>query len=102
MSNETEYKDLMVDRYPFMGETPYLIDYFAIIGYDYECIKNNIAVKIKEKKSQNEIDKVVNMYQYQEEFRPSVLCGVPNMNSTGLDIEENAIVNKIFPQNPMI
>ena len=102
MSNETEYKDLMVDRYPFMGETPYLIDYFAIIGYDYECIKNNIAVKIKEKKSPNEIDKVLNMYQYQEEFRPSVLCGVPNMNSTGLDIIENEIVNQIFPQNPMI
>ena len=102
MSKETEYKDLMVDRYPFMGETPYLIDYFAIIGYDYECIKNNIAVKIKEKKSQNEIDKVLNMYQYQEECKPSVLCGVPNMNSTGFDIVENVIIHQIFPQNPII
>ena len=102
MSKETEYKDLMVDRYPFMGETPYLIDYFAIIGYDYECIKNNIAVKIKEKKTQNEIDKVLNIYQYQEECKPSVLCGVPNMNSTGFDIVENVIIHQIFPQNPTI
>ena len=106
MSSESAYRDLMVDRYPFMGKSPYLFDYIAILGYDYEYIRTFFVDSIKEKfkdKASLDYDKVYNLYQFISPSRPTIQSSVPNMNAEDFDtFEENSIAFQMFPDDPII
>lgn len=106
MSIESAYRDLMVDRYPFMGKSQYLFDYFAILGYDYEYIRTFFVDSIKEKfkdKASLDYDKVYNLYQFTSPSRPTIQSSVPNMNAEDFDtFEENSIAFQMFPDDPII
>ena len=45
----TQYQDLEITKYPFIGYAPNLIDYFLIIGYDHLFIENELKKQIEER-----------------------------------------------------
>ena len=100
-------------KYPFLGSSPSLIDYFLIIGYD-TASKNEIAFNLSEAQNQFNIlqnSKTVPVEREKEINNPFMGYQVDNkpviLNSIGSDfisaaLDEELIIKCLFPNKIMI
>ena len=100
-------------KYPFLGSSPSLIDYFLIIGYD-TASKNEIAFNLLEAQNQfNTLQKskTVPVEREKEKNNPFMAYQVDNkpviLNSIGSDfisaaLDEELIIKCLFPNKIMI
>ena len=96
----TQYQDLEITKYPFIGYAPNLIDYFLIIGYDHLFIENDLK---KQMKLENKDEKIDKKYEYQPKTYPTVLSSIPSFQSHNKLMLENEIILKlIFPDPPYV
>ena len=94
-------KQNLIKLYPFNGQSPYLIDKFYIIGYNYLTLEKllikGIPKKIKEeqKKDFKEKDSHEDFFEMEEE--PSILNEITNdYKKEGLS--SKTIIQMIFPK----
>ena len=78
-------KDLLIKKYPYMGFSPNIMEYFAIIGYDDTYIPLLI----------NSLNKKKNPYP------PIVLSSINSKIDNGI-IDNELIISQIYPKNPFI
>ena len=75
-------KDLMITKYPYLGSSPNLMEYFSIIGYDEITLSN-----AKENKS----DKI--------NIKPTILSSICSGQDYGI-VDNDLIIRQIYPENP--
>ena len=91
-------KENLITLYPFNGQSPYLIDKFYIIGYNYLTLEK-ILIEQTPKEILDEIDKEIKeprkgVFEIQEE--PTILNEITNdYEKEGLD--SKTILQMIFP-----
>ena len=78
-------KKILIPKYPYLGYSPNLIEYFGIIGYQEEFIP--ILIK--------EASKNVNQYS------PTILNSVISNIDYGT-LDHNIMLSQIYPENPII
>ena len=76
-------KDLMITKYPYLGSSPNLMEYFSIIGYDEITLSN-----AKENKS----DKI--------NIKPTILSSICSGQDYGI-VDNDLIIRQIYPENPI-
>ena len=97
-SSETPKKDNYITLYPFNGRSPYLMDKFYIIGYNYLTLKKmlieNTPKIIEEEKDKDFKEPRWSSFPIEEE--PTILNEITNdYNKEGLD--SKTIMQMIFP-----
>lgn len=99
----SQFTDLEIDKYPFLGYAPNLIDYFLIIGYDPIFISKNIITQKnlnKDKKAKNKNEQPTD---FSPNINPTVLSTIPSFQRhNNLMIENDVIIKLIFPNIPRI
>ena len=85
---------LMIKKYPYLGSSPNLIEYFGIIGYSEDFIPELIST-IKNNASTQSCLKNINQYP------PTILSSITSQNDYGI-IDNELIINQIYPDNPKI
>ena len=78
-------KKILIPKYPYLGYSPNLIEYFGIIGYQEEFIPTLIK----------EASKNVNQYS------PTILNSVISNIDYGT-LDHNIMLSQIYPENPKI
>ena len=147
-NNDIENSEIKLIKYPYLGFSSNLIEYFLIIGYENSYIENNIKTKIKnilkknfnnetqksennnndnnsnnnnisiinnsiynnenksnvnnnnEKKNNNNINKFISIFQ--DKIKPNILSNISNLNYTGQIIDEEKVVEIVYPNIPNI
>ena len=79
--------DLIIKKYPYLGYSPNLLEYFSIIGYEESYIEE---LKFKNQLLDN--DKII---------PPTILFSVISNREYGI-IDNDLIIKLIFPENPKI
>ena len=78
-------KDLLIKKYPYMGFSPNIMEYFAIIGYQ----ENFIPILIEQcKKKKNP-------------FSPTTLSSITSSIDYGI-VDNELIINQVYPDNPLV
>ena len=78
-------KDLLIKKYPFMGFSPNIMEYFSIIGYQENFIPTLID-SIKKKKNR---------------YYPTVLSSIISREDFGI-VDNELIISQIYPDTPQI
>ena len=96
--NELEKKENLITLYPFNGQSPYLIDKFYIIGYNYLTLEklliNETPKIILEEKEKEIKESYKGLFEIEEE--PTILNEITNdYIKEGLD--SKTILKMIFP-----
>ena len=78
-------KELLIKKYPYLGCSPNLMEYFSIIGYQ-ECFVPQVIDAFK--KNENN-------------YTPTVLSSIISNTDYGI-IDDNLIIAQIFPDNPKL
>jgi len=76
--------NLIDKKYPFLGYSPNIIEYFGIIGYNEKYVPqmlNNFTIK-------------------QEATRPTILSSITSNSDFGL-VDNDLIIDQIYPDNPI-
>lgn len=106
----TKYEDVELKKYPYLGFSPNLLEYFLIIGYDSTVVQKEIIPGIEEV-SKNKIEKSFNeIMQSSEpkvfsEYKSSQIPTILNSISSDYDQEmlaNDIIINLSFPDPPSI
>ena len=97
-SSKTQKKDNLITLYPFNGRSPYLMDKFYIIGYNYltltKMLIENTPKVLEEEKDKDFKEPRWSSFQIEEE--PTILNEITNdYNKEGLD--SKTILQMIFP-----
>ena len=91
-------KENLITLYPFNGHSPYLIDKFYIIGYNYLTLEKSLIEKtpksIEEEKDKEIKDIHKNFFEFEEE--PSILNEITN-DYTKEGLDSKTIIQMIFP-----
>ena len=74
--------DLMITKYPYLGSSPNLMEYFSIIGYDEITLTNTKVSHFKE------ID-----------VKPTILSSICSRQDYGI-VDNDLIIRQIYPENP--
>ena len=78
--NELEKKENLITLYPFNGQSPYLIDKFYIIGYNYLTLEklliNETPKIILEEKEKEIKESYKGLFEIEEE--PTILNEITN------------------------
>ena len=96
-------KQNLIKLYPFNGQSPYLIDKFYIIGYNYLTLEKllikDIPKKIKEEQKKDFKEKEPHEDFFEMEEEPSILNEITNdYKKEGLS--SKTIIQMIFPKKP--
>ena len=75
--------NLIIKKYPFLGYSTNIIEYFAIIGYNEKYIPNMLNNFKSEKKA----------------IPPTVLSSITSNTDFGL-VDNDLIIEQIYPENP--
>ena len=78
-------KKILIPKYPYLGYSPNLIEFFGIIGYQEEFVPNLIK----------EASKNINQYP------PTILNAVISNIDYGT-VDYNIMLSQIYPENPLI
>ena len=78
-------KKILIPKYPYLGYSPNLIEFFGIIGYQEEFVPNLIK----------EASKNINQYP------PTILNAVISNIDYGT-VDYNIMLSQIYPDNPLI
>ena len=90
---------LIIKKYPYLGYSPNLIEYFGIIGYSETFIPELIS-SIKNSNSylnSNTQSQLKNMSPYP----PTVLSSITSNNDYGI-VDNELIITQLYPDNPKI
>ena len=90
---------LIIKKYPYLGYSPNLIEYFGIIGYSETFIPELIS-SIKNSNSNpnpNNQSQLKNMSPYP----PTVLSSITSNNDYGI-VDNELIITQLYPDNPKI
>ena len=90
---------LIIKKYPYLGYSPNLIEYFGIIGYSETFIPELIS-SIKNSNSNlnsNTQSQLKNMSPYP----PTVLSSITSNNDYGI-VDNELIITQLYPDNPKI
>ena len=95
--SQNNKKENLTTLYPFNGHSPYLIDKFYIIGYNYLTLEKmliNETPKVIEEEKEKEIKEHKGFFEIEEE--PSILNEITNdYSKEGLD--SKTIIQMIYP-----
>ena len=95
--SQNNKKENLTTLYPFNGHSPYLIDKFYIIGYNYLTLEKmliNETPKAIEEEKEKEIKDHKGFFEIEEE--PSILNEITNdYSKEGLD--SKTIIQMIYP-----
>ena len=78
-------KDLLVKKYPYLGYSPNLMEYFCIIGYQEHFVPQVIESFKK------------NQYPYS----PTILSSITSNTDFGI-VDNSLITSQIYPDNPKL
>ena len=78
-------KELLIKKYPYLGSSPNLMEYFSIIGYQEGFVPQVIEAS---KKNQNN-------------YTPTVLSSITSNTDYGI-VDDNLIIAQIFPDIPKL
>ena len=78
-------KDLLIKKYPYMGFSPNIMEYFSIIGYQ----ENFVPILIEQSKKKK------------NPFSPTTLSSITSSIDYGI-IDNELIINQVYPDNPLI
>ena len=78
-------KELQIKKYPYMGFSPNIMEYFSIIGYQEDFIPILIDFFKKKKKS----------------FTPTILSSITSAIDYRM-VDNELIISQIYPENPLI
>ena len=81
-------ENLLISKYPFLGYSQNIIEYFSIIGYE-EAMLPQIIEEYKTNINNNDL------------YSPSIISSIISNKDFGL-IDNELIINQIFPYNPKI
>ena len=90
---------LIIKKYPYLGYSPNLIEYFGIIGYSETFIPELIS-SIKNSNSylnSNTQSQLKNISPYP----PTVLSSITSNNDYGI-VDNELIITQLYPDNPKI
>ena len=86
---------LIIKKYPYLGYSPNLIEYFGIIGYS----ENFISELISSVKNINM--NTPSPYKNISPYPPTVLSSMTSKNDYGI-VDNELIINQLYPENPKI
>ena len=75
-------KDLEIIKYPYLGSSPNLMEYFSIIGYDMITLENSKELMV---------DKI--------NIKPSILSSICSRQDYGI-VDNDLIIRQVYPDNP--
>ena len=81
-------KDLLIKKYPYMGFSQNIMEYFAIIGYQENFLPTLID-SFKKKKNQK------------NPYYPTVLSSITSNSDFGM-VDNELIISQIYPDTPLI
>lgn len=101
MSNSV---DLKIKKFPYLGHSSNLIEYFLLIGYSNEYIQTEIINKISstellERSTSFEQKPVIQEFKCLD--KPEIINSIPG-NPTGEMIYDNMILDFLFPSPPSV
>ena len=106
----TKYEDVELKKYPYLGFSPNLLEYFLIIGYDNTVVQKEILPGIDEA-SKNKIEKSFNeimqssepkvFSEYKSPQIPTILNSISSDYDQGM-LANDIIINLSFPDPPSI
>ena len=77
-------KELQVTKFPYLGYSPNIIEYFAIIGYQESCIP-----------------KIIDSYKRKSnKYSPTILTSITSNTDYGM-VDNHLIISQIYPDNPL-
>ena len=98
-------KELLITKYPFLGYSDILIEYFSIIGYTEVFIPELISTFKLNQTNTNTNNNTNNINQStlknKNPYRPTVLSSITSKNDYGI-IDNELIITQLFPDNPRI
>ena len=75
-------KELEIIKYPYLGSSPNLMEYFSIIGYDKITLENSKELMV---------DKI--------NIKPSILSSICSRQDYGI-VDNDLIIRQVYPENP--
>ena len=75
-------KELEIIKYPYLGSSPNLMEYFSIIGYDKITLENSKELML---------DKI--------NIKPSILSSICSRQDYGI-VDNDLIIRQVYPDNP--
>ena len=81
-------ENTLISKYPYLGYSQNIIEYFSIIGYE-EAMLPQIIEEYKTNNNHNDL------------YSPSIISSIISNKDFGL-IDNELIINQIFPYNPKI
>ena len=75
-------KELEIIKYPYLGSSPNLMEYFSIIGYDSVTLENSKELMV---------DKI--------NIKPSILSSICSRQDYGI-VDNDLIIRQVYPENP--
>ena len=75
-------KELEIIKYPYLGSSPNLMEYFSIIGYDSVTLENSKELMV---------DKM--------NIKPSILSSICSRQDYGI-VDNDLIIRQVYPENP--
>ena len=102
----SKYSELNVKKFPYLGYSPNLIEYFLIIGYETSFIQNEIIKGIEEQEKDKQLpppsqNDVKVFREYKCETQPTILNSISS-NYNNEMLENDMIINLCFPSPPNI
>ena len=97
----TLYKD--IEKFPYMGYSPTLIDYFLLIGYEPTFISNYIFKQIETLSSKVKPNSSKQNFIFNLLIQPSVLSSIASNQKHNVSMLDNdLIINFTFPNPPSV
>ena len=86
---------LIIKKYPYLGYSPNLIEYFGIIGYSENFIPELISSIKNTNLNPQSQTKIISSYP------PTVLSSITSKNDYGI-VDNELIITQLYPDNPEI
>ena len=76
----------LIKKYPFLGYSTNLMEYFAVIGYEETILKQFI----------------IPQYPKTDIINPTILSSITSKQDFGITIDNDLIIRQVYPYNPSI
>ena len=91
---------LIIKKYPYLGYSENLIEYFGLIGYSEDFIPEIIA-SIKPRQTTNSNSSSSSQSRKVIPYPPTVLSSITSKNDYGI-VDNELIITQLYPDNPKI
>ena len=93
---------LIIKKYPYLGYSENLIEYFGIIGYSEDFIPELISLqKSRQIKYSNSNNVPQPLTKNNIKYPPTVLSSLTSKNDYGI-VDNELIITQLYPENPKI